>query len=471
MDEHEFMEGMEQEDEDEFVEEPMSADFDVGSINDPIAIDEPANHEVDVKPSTVNSAGIDLDLLFNDYSDYALMNRLLFIADVCPPLKVDALKMLIDYVLKRVDSAKASGIHGTESIPELDKTWVDVTTVKANSRLEALLVEFKRQKDEAVKESIRRALEDVFHQYVQMGNLQEALKLYGRGMREYCTAPNQVIQMLINWINVTAERAIVEIMERENTPTSATLANPYTQLQMTGKSGNKNQKEFVLSSKAKLLAVSGLANLQDKKFKEAAEKFMLVDLDVLNYPQLLSASDVAVYGVMCALATFNRAELKERVLGSNLFRKSLESEPKLIELLQKFCKSQFGACLDILHDLRDQLLLNIYLAPHINVLYTSIRQSAIIQYFDSYFTADINQMAIEFRTSAEQMESELVTLIERGQLKAKIDSYNKVLHAKFSDNRTDIYNRIMALRKRLDHRINAILLRAAILNHRIYEQK
>uniref|UniRef100_A0A183BSZ3 PCI domain-containing protein n=1 Tax=Globodera pallida TaxID=36090 RepID=A0A183BSZ3_GLOPA len=441
--------GMEQEDEDEFVEEPMSADFDVGSINDPIAIDEPANHEVDVKPSTVNSAGIDLDLLFNDYSDYALMNRLLFIADVCPPLKVDALKMLIDYVLKRVDSAKASGIHGTESIPELDKTWVDVTTVKANSRLEAFLVEFKRQKDEAVKESIRRALEDVFHQYVQMGNLQEALKLYGRGMREYCTAPNQVIQMLINWINVTvyaeqwsklsvllpqAERAIVEIMERENTPTSATLANPYTQLQMTGKSGNKNQKEFVLSSKAKLLAVSGLANLQDKKFKEAAEKFMLVDLDVLNYPQLLSASDVAVYGVM-------------------------------------FCKSQFGACLDILHDLRDQLLLNIYLAPHINVLYTSIRQSAIIQYFDSYFTADINQMATEFRTTAEQMESELVTLIERGQLKAKIDSYNKVLHAKFSDNRTDIYNRIMALRKRLDHRINAILLRAAILNHRIYEQK
>lgn len=97
--------------------------------------------------------------------------------------------------------------------------------------------------------------------------------------------------MLINWINVTvyaeqwsklfvllpqAERSITEMIERENTPTSATLANPYTQMQLASKCGTKSQKDFVLSSKAKILAVSGLAYLQDKKFKEAAEKFMLV---------------------------------------------------------------------------------------------------------------------------------------------------------------------------------------------------
>jgi pentatricopeptide repeat protein len=46
-----------------------------------------------------------------------------------------------------------------------------------------------------IKESIRRALEDVFHHYVQMGNLHDAIKLYTRGMREYCTAPNQIIQV------------------------------------------------------------------------------------------------------------------------------------------------------------------------------------------------------------------------------------------------------------------------------------
>lgn len=106
---------------------------------------------------------------------------------------------MLNSAYQRVESAKCySNTPGMDKIPEIDKSWVENTTIKANSRLEALLAEFKRQKDEAVKESIRRALEDVFHQYIQMGNIQEALKLYGRGMREYCTAPNQIIQVFIN---------------------------------------------------------------------------------------------------------------------------------------------------------------------------------------------------------------------------------------------------------------------------------
>ena len=106
---------------------------------------------------------------------------------------------MLNAAYQRVESAKSStafGLSRIEQIPEIDKNWIEITTVKANSRLECLLAEFKRQKDEAVKESIRRALEDVFHHYVQMGNLQEALKLYSRGMREYCTAPNQIIQVI-----------------------------------------------------------------------------------------------------------------------------------------------------------------------------------------------------------------------------------------------------------------------------------
>lgn len=53
---------------------------------------------------------------------------------------------------QRVDSAKQPpAIPGVEAIPELDRIWVETTTAKANSRLESLLAEFKRQKDEAVK--------------------------------------------------------------------------------------------------------------------------------------------------------------------------------------------------------------------------------------------------------------------------------------------------------------------------------
>ena len=54
-------------------------------------------------------------------------------------------------------------------------------------------------KRKILKRYYRRSIDDLFHQHVQMGNLQEALKLYGRGMREYCTAPNYVIQVQF-WI-------------------------------------------------------------------------------------------------------------------------------------------------------------------------------------------------------------------------------------------------------------------------------
>lgn len=52
---------------------------------------------------------------------------------------------------QRVEAAKMAGIHGIETIPEMDRNWIEITTVKANGKLEALLAEFKRQKDEAVK--------------------------------------------------------------------------------------------------------------------------------------------------------------------------------------------------------------------------------------------------------------------------------------------------------------------------------
>lgn len=99
--------------------------------------------------------------------------------------------------------SNGSAMANANVLPAMDNAWIETTTAKAQTRLETVLAESKRQKDEGVKESIRRSMEEVFHQHVQMGNLPEALKLYGRGMREYCTAPNYVIQMLINWINVT----------------------------------------------------------------------------------------------------------------------------------------------------------------------------------------------------------------------------------------------------------------------------
>lgn len=46
----------------------------------------------------VNSAPVDVDQLTQQYTGHALMQRLLFIADRCPPLRRDALAALVQYV-------------------------------------------------------------------------------------------------------------------------------------------------------------------------------------------------------------------------------------------------------------------------------------------------------------------------------------------------------------------------------------
>ena len=43
-------------------------------------------------------------------------------------------------------------------------------------------------------------------------------------------------------------------------------------------------------------------------------------------------SDVALYGALCALAAFDRAELSERVMKNTAFRSMLELHPEVRDL-------------------------------------------------------------------------------------------------------------------------------------------
>ena len=76
--------------------------------------------------------------------------------------------------------------------------------------------------------------------------------------------------------------------------------------------------------------------------------------------------------------------------------------------------------------MKDNLLLDMYLAPHVPTLYTKIRNRALIQYFSPYMSADMRRMAEAFNTSVSALEDELMQLILDGQIQARIDSHNKV---------------------------------------------
>ncbi|PIO67237.1 PCI domain protein [Teladorsagia circumcincta] len=304
-------------------------------------------------PSVVvnNPTAVDVETICQSYKGHSLLIRLQFIADHCPPLKRDATIGMINE------------LHRNHlETPVLDQAWIDQTTVKSSVQLDFLLAEYKKQKDEGVKESTRRAMDELFNYYITAGDITEALHLYSRGMREYCSQFKHIIQ---------------------------------------------------------------------------------VDLDALDLPWLFSASDMAMYCTLCVIASYDRTELKKKVISDANCRKFLESEPKLVELLHCIVKSQFGRALDILRDMKDRFLLDPYLSAHVEPLYAVIRERALLQYLEPFASADLNAMANVFRTDLRSLEGELVTLCERGQLSARIDAVGATIRMIRTNEREENYKKFV----------------------------
>ncbi|KAM7302838.1 putative 26S proteasome regulatory complex, subunit RPN7/PSMD6 [Ixodes scapularis] len=183
---------------------------------------------------------------------------------------------------------------------------------------------------------------------------------------------------------------------------------------------------------------------------------------------MLSPNNVAMYGGMCALASFDRNELLRNVISSSSFKLFLELEPQLRDIIFKFYESKYATCLTLLNEIKDNLLLDLYLAPHVSTLYTQIRNRALIQYFSPYLSADMTKMASAFNTTVAALEDELMQLILDGQIQARIDSHNKILYAKDIDQRSTTFERALSMGKDYKRRTAALVLRSAMLKNQIH---
>jgi len=348
------------------------------------------------------------------------------------------------------DVAKSSN----SLLPSYDQTWIEQTMKKAIMKTEKLDTDLKHYKSNSIKESTRRGQDDLGEHYLDMGDLMNALKCFTRA-RDYCTTNKHILSMCFNVIKVSAysnnwSLLLNYVNRAESTPE---LSQP-----QAGKEASASRFQSI----TKLKCAAGLAELSNQKYKAAAKCFLQAQFDHLNYPELISPNNVAVYGSLCALASFDRQDLQKLVITNAGFKQFLELEPQLNNIITKFYESKYAACLRLLDEIKDNLRIDIYLAPHIANLYDLIRNRGLIQYFSPYLSADLHRMADSFNTSVLALEDELSKLILDGQVKARIDSHNKVLHAKGVDQRALTYNHALNTGKDAQKRGATLLLRAAI---------
>lgn len=208
--------------------------------------------------------------------------------------------------------------------------------------------------------------------------------------------------------------------------------------------------------------------MQLRKYRSAARHFLSTNFEKLDFPDIISQSNVAIYCGLCALATFERVDLQRYLISSTSFKLFLELEPQLRDILSNFYDSKYASCLQHLEEIRDNLYLDMYIAPHVTDLYTRIRNRLVVQYFSPYVSADMRKMADEFDRTVDEMEDEIIILIQEGQIKGRIDSHNKVLHAKESNPRRLIYQRTLLMGRAYQKRYRMLILRAAMLRRCIH---
>ncbi|XP_037771080.1 COP9 signalosome complex subunit 1 isoform X1 [Chelonia mydas] len=472
----------------------------------------------------VENPTLDLEQYASSYSGLMRIERLQFIADHCPQLRVEALKMALSFVQRTFNVDVYEEIHrklseatrelqntpdavpdGGIEPPPLDTAWVEATRKKALLKLEKLDTDLKNYKGNSIKESIRRGHDDLGDHYLDCGDLSNALKCYSRA-RDYCTSAKHVINMCLNVIKVSVylqnwSHVLSYVSKAESTP------------EIAEQRGERDSQTQAILTKLKCAA--GLAELAARKYKQAAKCFLLASFDHCDFPELLSPSNVAVYGGLCALATFDRQELQRNVISSRQvacrerstacrdlwealggaglsgeicvlcglksvmlsptlllstlsFKLFLELEPQVRDIIFKFYESKYASCLKMLDEMKDNLLLDMYLAPHVRTLYTQIRNRALIQYFSPYVSADMRKMATAFNTTVAALEDELTQLILEGLINARIDSHSKILYARDVDQRSTTFEKSLLMGKEFQRRAKAMILRAAVLRNQIH---
>ena len=222
----------------------------------------------------------------------------------------------------------------------------------------------------------------------------------------------------------------------------------------------------VHSKAAWLKCAFGVAELAFKRYRSTAKAF--VGISPENCPDdFVSPANVALYGGLCALACYNRDELRDNILTNTNFKQLLEAEPQLREVITSFHESNYKRCFKIMDEMKNNWLLDLYLSSHVDTLYKMIRERALCQYFGSYSSIDMRKMATAFNTSVDDLQEELAVLIQNDAIQGRIDSHNKILLAKEVNHRTAILDKAVELGDEFERKSNVMLAKCALVKARV----
>lgn len=383
------------------------------------------------------------------------------IARLCPPLALESLHLAIAASKNSKDTQQyvdlvqlLQSIKPDDEMATVDTAWVEKANKLNEHETERLEHELRGYKNNLIKESIRMGQEDLGTHYLNINKLEHASKAYQK-MREFCTTPKHIAEM-------TLKLTYIHITSRS---WQSAASNAQKARSLALRPEDRARFEPVAQ------ACIGLGYLGAGNYFQAAIALLAVDPSYstigpvagIDFSRaVLSANDIAVYGGLCALASMNRQQLQTTVLENSNFRNFLELEPHIRRAISFFCNAKYSQCLEILQAYRTDYLLDLFLGPHVNVLYHLIRSKSIVQYFVPFSQVTLTALTEAFPQQGgtpAMMEQELVDMIQRGILDARIDTVDQLLVAPPKDSRADAHRSVMETADDFEHKLRLKLHR------------
>jgi COP9 signalosome complex subunit 1 len=462
-----------------------------------------------------------LQAYISNYHGEVKIDRLIAIADVYgrSPLAITALTSAVAELrattqdtsryLSLIDRLSQLG----QSHP-IDREWIDSTDQAASSLFATIDSDLNQAKSSMDKTAIRagyKALAD--HCFIR-GDFQGAFKNYLR-TRDYGSDTSDTSQSCLAVLRgsiITKSYAHIGnyVGRVDQFPDMRMLKNGGRGMDIEqkpggGAGGALSRMMYALNDK--IAATAGLAQLAHGRFLAAGRYFTSISPDLIDelsphdttttnnnnnnanteqeaedgqgqgeegrtWSRLLAPRDVAVYGVICALASFDRGELRTRILESPIFAPYLDTVPQIKEAVHNFYNHKFTASLGALDALLPLLRADIHLQQHLATLYQDIRWKAMRDYTAPFSSLDLNTMAVEFGCrDVGGIEKELAVLISGGKIQARIDSHAKVLYAFKKDARSEMYGAAVEAAEGHVRDGKALLLRVSMVKNDLVQRR
>ncbi|KAJ7028669.1 26S proteasome subunit RPN7-domain-containing protein [Mycena alexandri] len=431
----------------------------------------------------------DLDGYIANYTGRTAIDRLIHIISTCPTLAPEAFQLAVQHIHQsrdpslyqqvmsaydHVSSASDAPLPTGMDLASIDTKWADEMMAKNQAERSKLEVELKTYSNNMIKESIRMGHRDLGDFYRSVGEYPTALKHYTKS-REFCTTSQHVLEMCLSVLEL-----LIEQRNYSHLPTYVFKADAALDAASAAATNAKEGEAATAPAAAPLLnkrkAVSedrervqskldfatALASLASGNYQKAAHSFLKLGpaKDLGDWMgRLIAPGDIAVYGVLCALASLKRSALKTEILENSTFGVYIEQEPYVRELVEAYLSSNFKTVLELLNRYSSRHSLDIYLTSHVVELTNMIRNWAVVLYFQPFASIKLDRMSGAFGWTVEEVEEQVVNLIQSGSIHGRVDSQNKILYAKQTDYRAELFARAIKAGRDIQSTNRKVLLR------------